>query len=76
MIVVYAMDGSMVEYVKFNDSEFSEAMIQAKNFRNNGFHNVVISSEPENMVGGFGVDSVEDGKLPNGNDYQWKKRRI
>lgn len=27
------------------------------------------------FVGEFGVDYVKDGKLPNGDDYEWKKRR-
>jgi hypothetical protein len=27
------------------------------------------------FVGEFGVDSVKDGKLPNGDEYLWKKRR-
>jgi hypothetical protein len=27
------------------------------------------------MIGKLGVDFVKDGKLPNGDDYLWKKRR-
>lgn len=27
------------------------------------------------FVGELGVDFVKDGKLPNGDDYTWKKRR-
>jgi hypothetical protein len=36
---------------------------------------VAIVSENPNSVGRAGCDSVEAGKLPNGNDYGWKKRR-
>ena len=28
------------------------------------------------LCGIFGVDSVNEGKLPSGHDYTWKKRRI
>ena len=28
------------------------------------------------IVGKFGVDSIIDGKCPDGIDYTWKKRRV
>jgi hypothetical protein len=31
--------------------------------------------ENPNQVGKMGVDSVEDGKLPSGEEYTWKMRR-
>lgn len=37
---------------------------------------VTISNDEITIVGKFGVDSVADGKLPDGADYTWKKRRI
>lgn len=36
---------------------------------------VTITGGELEIVGVFGVDSVEDGKCPNGDDYTWKKRR-
>ena len=36
---------------------------------------VTMVSENPNQVGQMGVDSVENGKLPDGSDYTWKKRR-
>ena len=36
---------------------------------------VTIVSEDPNSVGKAGVDAVEDGVLPNGDSYSWKKRR-
>ena len=36
---------------------------------------VTISFDGNELVGKFGVESVEDGLLPNGDNYTWKKRR-
>ena len=36
---------------------------------------VTISFDGNQLVGKFGVKSVENGLLPNGDDYTWKKRR-
>ena len=49
-----------------------EAMIAAKEI--GGF--VKIVGEGMELVGNFGADSVEDGVLPSGEVYEWKKRRI
>ena len=37
---------------------------------------VTITGDGMEIVGVFGADSVKDGKLPDGHDYTWKKRRI
>ena len=37
---------------------------------------VTITGGEFDIVGKFGVDSVESGLLPDGFDYTWKKRRI
>jgi hypothetical protein len=37
---------------------------------------VTIKSDEYEIVGKFGTDSVNNGKLPDGYDYQWYKRRI
>jgi len=36
---------------------------------------VTISNGDFEVVGKFGVDSIEDGKCPDGLDYTWMKRR-
>lgn len=36
---------------------------------------VTIKSKNYEIVGIFGVDSVQDGKCPDGVDYSWVKRR-
>jgi hypothetical protein len=50
----------------------AEAMNLAKHM--NEF--VTIKSEDFEVCGMFGADTVDNGKLPNGHDYTWKKRRI
>jgi hypothetical protein len=37
---------------------------------------VTINGNGMEIVGIMGSDSVEDGKLPDGTDYSWYKRRI
>ena len=36
---------------------------------------VTIQLNGSEVVGKFGADGIIDGKLPNGEAYQWKKRR-
>ena len=36
---------------------------------------VSIKGEQYELVGVFGADSVNNGKLPNGDNYSWYKRR-
>lgn len=36
---------------------------------------VTLSSENPDQIGKMGVQSVENGKLPDGSDYTWKMRR-
>ncbi len=37
---------------------------------------VTITGGQYDIVGKFGVDSVNEGTLPDGFTYEWKKRRI
>jgi hypothetical protein len=61
--------------VKFGDVELerfitlNEAMLYAKTI--DGF--VVIIGEDFEVVGRFGVDSIKDGKCPDGVAYDWNK---
>ena len=43
--------------------------------RREGFTFVTMVSENPNSVGKPGVDNVAAGKLPDGEDYTWMKRR-
>lgn len=53
----------------------TEALKWANELRDNGNRFVTIASENPDSVGRPGVDSVEDGQLPNGEEYTWRKRR-
>lgn len=44
--------------------------------RAEGGRHVVMSTENSDQVGQMGVDSIVDGKTPDGHDYTWKKRRV
>lgn len=41
--------------------------------RDQGMRHVTISCENANQVGKPGVDSVDAGKTPSGQDYEWSK---
>jgi len=55
--------------------EMIEALTQANHLRTIGRLYVAMVGENPNQVGKMGVDSVEDGKLPTGENYTWKMRR-
>ena len=55
--------------------EMVEALTCANHMRTLGMAYVAMVGENPNQVGKMGCDSVEDGKLPSGEDYTWKKRR-
>jgi hypothetical protein len=81
MIVVYGLrvgtiSGDRPEVVSkvFSDIKLTEALSCCQRLRNDGYINVVLSSEPGDMVGSMGVDSIVDGKTPDGYDYEWSKQ--
>ena len=55
--------------------EMVEALTEANRMRALGWAYVAMVGQLPNQVGQMGVDSVEDGRLPNGKDYTWKMRR-
>lgn len=55
----------------FEDMKVALGWAQA--MRGYGYTFVVMVSEDPNQVGKRGVDAVIDGKLPNGDAYNWKK---
>ena len=55
--------------------EMVAALTEANRLRNEGRAYVAMVGELPNQVGKMGVDSVEDGHLPNGVAYTWKMRR-
>ena len=51
------------------------ALSQTNYLRSIGRSYVAMVGENVNQVGAMGVDSVESGRLPNGEAYTWKMRR-
>ena len=54
----------------------TEALTRVNHMRTVGMAYVAMVGELSNQVGKMGVDAVVDGKLPSGEDYTWKMRRI
>jgi hypothetical protein len=54
-------------------AELKEALRYTESFRQLGMLFVTMVSENVNSVGKSGVDTVADGKLPDGTSYDWNK---
>lgn len=55
--------------------DLAESLNHTQRLRNSGNRFVSMVSENPNQVGKSGVAAVIDGKLPNGDDYTYTKRR-
>ena len=75
MYVVYWMGLDEDPYMK-KYSELTEALRASKELRDMGRRFVTMVSEDPNCVGKAGVDSIENGKTPDGHAYDWKMRRV
>lgn len=75
-IVVFYLDPSAGE-IGFIDAEGNtgKALTMCNELRAKGMKHVTISAEQEGCVSLPGVDSVVDGKTPDGVPYTWVKRR-
>lgn len=58
----------------FNSDELTVALNFCQEQRTAGFQHVSLSSENPNSVGKPGVDTVANGKTPDGHDYTWSKQ--
>lgn len=70
-IVYWTMSNGAPASAKHTD--LSAAIRHAELHRRQGMRFVTMCSENINQVGKAGVDTVADGKLPNGDDYTWSK---
>jgi hypothetical protein len=70
----YLADQPFAEY--FETGDLVLALQCAEHHRNLGHKHVCISSWFDDQVGKPGVDSIVDGKTPDGHEYDWKKRRV
>ena len=75
MYKVYWTDYDSGQIQEYQTSEMVVALNKSNIMRQEGHRFVVMAVENTDMVGSFGVQAVVDGKLPNGDDYTWKKRR-
>lgn len=72
---IYWTDKTGAEFSLFR-TDLGEALNVAKDARDSGGTFVCIATENPNMVGKAGVTEIKDGVLPDGTNYDWKKRRI
>jgi hypothetical protein len=56
-----------------NEALLANALALVKEKRNAGHSFVTMVAEDPNQVGKPGVDAVENGKTPDGQDYDWSK---
>lgn len=63
------------QFKEFNDTQLAEALNFAAEKRKDAkCSHVVINTELADNVGKPGVNSVENGKTPDGHDYEWSKQ--
>jgi len=62
------------QHKQFTDDEFMDAMKFAETLRKNGRQHVSISTQLSDCVTKPGVAAVENGKTPDGHDYEWCKK--
>ena len=60
----------------YDESTLKEALLLVEGLRRNTRNSfVTIVCENPNAVGKPGVDSITNGVLPDGSNYEWRKRR-
>lgn len=72
--VYFTDDENKVGAFTYKSDEMLSALQKAAELRKSCTFVTMVSENP-NCVGKMGVDAVVDGKLPDGSDYEWKKRR-
>ena len=53
----------------------TEALSLAESLRRKDYKFVTMASENPDSIGRAGVDEIRNGVLPDGNTYEWRKRR-
>ncbi len=78
-IAVYFLDAQdAAQAVLFEGSSgdvLGQALARVEQLRAAGMRHVCLSTENAQNVGKPGVAAVEGGKMPDGTDYGWTKRR-
>jgi len=67
-------EGFLAQFIAFRDDEMGSALKQCEELRKRSdISHVTLSTELKGMVGKPGVDSVVDGRTPDGHPYDWSK---
>lgn len=73
-IVIFCIDqDGFPRKLELDNAHFVVALRTMEDMRGAGLRHVCMSSEPDGMIGKPGVAAVEDGKTPDGEDYEWSK---
>ena len=73
--ITYMVYWTLIEAYSKEFDDMGEALSYMQELRNSGRRYVTMSAENPNQVGKMGVDSVENGILPDGLDYVYKTGR-
>lgn len=74
MIVVYYLAGSHPRCHIFADDQIEESAARCKALLSQGFTHVITAQQSFEQVGATDRGGiVSNGKLPNGDDYEWSK---
>ncbi len=72
MFKIYGTDGNNQIHAQETDNLVTALRI-TKEMRDAGYTFVTMASENPQHVGKAGVDTIVDGKTPDGHDYDWSK---
>ena len=71
----YMVYWTLIEAYSKEFDDMGEALSYMQELRNSGRRHVTMSAENTNQVGKMGADSVENGVLPDGQEYVYKTGR-
>ncbi len=75
MYKIYYTDPNTDKAFSWDEHTLAGALSATELFRSKGMRFVTMTGENPNQVGKMGVDAVVDGRLPDGSNYTWMKRR-
>ena len=73
IIIFWLRTDGTAGHVDVSEKGLTFALSYAENQRKLGARHVTISTELAGNVGKPGVDTLVDGKTPDGHDYEWSK---
>lgn len=73
--VYYTGADDSANAMSFDSTRMTDALNAVQDLRKMGLTFVTMVCENTDHVGQMGVTTVENGRLPDGTDYDWRKRR-